>query len=196
MDTPDKKVDEFYLQALMLSEVVKRILKQKAEMRLSRKPVLELTPISEFMKRMRVSSFEKFDETTYISTVNFYATEQDLQINKSLGAIIVYIPESFLVYLFNDMGYPSLDEDDQDAMEDACGTFCNLVAGNFKAGLTQLGYKELVMSHFSSFTNEIINGVDFDPAQTEKYEIRFEVAARKSIFVDLTLATIPKEESI
>ena len=66
-----KNLDEFYVQALLLAEVTRRILSVKANVRLSSKPVMKVKPISEFRKRMRISSLEKFDTSTYISTINF-----------------------------------------------------------------------------------------------------------------------------
>ena len=74
----DEAVDKFYIQALMLAEVVRRILEKKADLALSAKPRLELKPITEFRKRMRVTSVTKFDEKTYISTVNFYENQEKL----------------------------------------------------------------------------------------------------------------------
>ena len=197
MEKPEEikeDLDEFYVQALMLAEVVRRILKQKADTELSRKPILELKPISHFMRRMRISSYEKFNETTYISAVNFFKTEEDMEEHNAVGAIVIYIGEDYIVRLFQDLGYPVFDEDDQESLEDACGTFCNLIAGNFKSGLAQLGYKDLFMSPFSSYRNEIINGVECDPDQLQKYEIHFEIKDKKRIVADLTMGILPKNE--
>ena len=188
-----KEPDENYVQSMLLAEVVKRIILKKAEIKLSRKPTFELKPISEFMKRMRVSSFEKFNEPTYISTVNFYETEEDMEKHRVLGTLVLYIGQEFLIRLFSELDYPYIDEDDQATLEDACGTFCNLIGGNFKSALIQLGYKELVMSHFSSYTNEVIDGVEYNTKQTQKSEIGFEIGGKKRIIADLILAAVPKK---
>lgn len=189
----NKKDNELYVQASLLAEVVKRILFKKAEINLSRKPTFELKPISEFMKRMRISSFEKFNETTYISVINFYDTDEDMEKHKAVGTLVIYIGGEFLIRLFSDLNYPVIDDDDQTTLEDACGTFCNLVGGNFKAALTQLGYKELLMSHFSSYTNEVVSGVEYNNTQKQKCEIKFEVNGKVQIIADLVLAELPKE---
>ena len=76
-------------------------------------------------------------------------------------------------------------------LEDACGTFCNLIAGNFKSGLTQLGYVELIMSHFSGFQNEILNGVEFHPSQKQMYEINYEIEGEKRIVTELCMGPVP-----
>lgn len=183
--------EAFRVQAFLLAEVVKRILKKRAEVDLSSKPVLRTKPITEFMRRMRVNSFDKFEGTTYISTVNFYFNENDMENHKALGAIVLYVPEDYIVKLLQKLNYPITDEEDQDALEDGCGTFCNLIAGNFKSGLLQLGYAELEMSHFSSFRNEILNGVEYHyPYEKEKYEISFEIGGQKSIVAELTLGPV------
>lgn len=184
------ETNEFYVQALLVAEVVKRILLKRAKLRLSTKPVIVLKPITEFVKKMRVVGLEKFNEKTFISTVNFYRNQKDEEANKAVGTLVVYIPESYVSTLIRQLGYPDVDEDDKDLIEDAVGTFCNLIAGSFKTGLTQLDYKELVMSHFSSYENEVIDGVEFDETQRHLYEISFEINGVKSIVVDLTMGPI------
>lgn len=191
-----KKPSEFYIQALLLAKVVERILSRKAGIDLSKPPRLELKPITEFVRRMRVSGLLKFNERTYIAAINLFKTEEDSEQHKAVGAIVLYIPETYVAKLFRELEYPSvIDEDDQEALLDACGTFCNLIAGNFKSGLTQLGYQELVMSHFSSYKNEVLNGVIYDPKQTRLYEISFEIRGEKRIVADLTMGPIPKVNS-
>ena len=56
-----KELDEYYVQALLLAEVVRRILEVKANVRLKKKPKIQRKPIAEFMKRMRVSTLGKFN---------------------------------------------------------------------------------------------------------------------------------------
>ena len=188
-----KDPDDLYVQALLLAKVVERVLKHRADIELSSAPKVELKPITEFIKRMRISGLTKFDERTYISTVNFYKNEKDGEQKKAIGAIIIYLPEMYVFKLLNELQYPAvIDEDDQAALLDACGTFCTIVAGNFKSGLTQLGYQELVMSHFSNYQNDVLNGVEYDPTQKELYEINFEIKGVKRIVADLTMGPILK----
>jgi len=188
----DKQAAEYYIQALLLAEVIKRILRKQGEIRLSNKPQITLKPITEFHKRMRVSGLEKFDEKTFISTVNYYVSKRALESHKSLGAVSIYIPEIYIVKLMQDLQYPVIDIDDEEGLEDACGTFCNLIAGNFKTGLMQLDYQELIMSHFSTFRNEIPDGVEIHPDQDELYEISFEIRGEKKIVADLAVGPLPK----
>ena len=128
--------------------------------------------------------------------INFYENEEKLENNKALGAIVLYIPEFHVVKLLNSLGYPVYDENDEVSLEDACGAFCNLIAGNFKSGLTQLGYKELAMSHFSSYQNDVINGVPFSPDQKHCYAIGFVIKGEKKMMIDLTMGRVPQEGEI
>ncbi|MBZ0167231.1 MAG: chemotaxis protein CheX [Candidatus Omnitrophica bacterium] len=185
------QLDERYIQALMLSRVIKRILKKRANLELSCNPVFIEKPIAEFMNRLKVSSLDKFNETTYISSINFYKDRASLAKHEALGALIIYVGESYLTELVKRLEYPDVDEDDPEAMLDAIGTFCNLIAGNFKAGLTQLGYIELVMSHFSGYENKVLLGVEFSPDQSWMYEIEFEVGGEKRIVAEFSMAPIP-----
>ncbi len=189
-------VNDFYVQALLLSEIVKRILDVKASIHLAKVSSVELKPIVDFMKRMRVSSLEKFEQSTFISTVNFYKNSSDMDNNVLIGLIILYIPEDYIDELLKKLEYPIDDEeeDEEEALEAACGTVCNLIAGNFKSGLTQLGYQELEMSHFSSYKNQIFNGVEYCKSRPQKYEISYEVKGEKKLVLDYNMGKIPKVE--
>jgi len=187
-----KKVDSLYVQALLIAEVVKRILWKRAEVRLSSAPIIRRVPIIDFMRKMRVWGLEKFEEEkVYISAVNFYRDSEDYENHRAVGALILYISETYIIKLFRDMGYPLLDDDDESSLMDACGTFCNLVAAKFKSGLIQLNYRELIMSHFMNYIDEIGPGVEYDVREKEKYEISFEISGKKRIVIDLTMGDIP-----
>ena len=189
----ERGIDELYVQSMLLSKVIRRTLKIRGDLQLSSEPFLERVSIVEFMKRMRIWSLEKFDTTTYISVINFYRSDEDMAHNKVLGAIVVYIGEQYVSDLLKRLGYPEPDDDDPEALEDACGTFCNIVAAKFKSGLIQLGYTEPVMSHFKSYRDEVINGVEFDIKQTEKYELSFEIKGDRRIMIDLTMGHLLKK---
>ena len=186
-----KQIDVFYMQALTLAKVVMRILTKKASISLSKDPDIVKKPITEFMQRMRVSSLEKFETTTYISTINFYGDDKALKEHRALGAIVLYVEEEYIVELLSRLNYPDVNTFDEEAIEDACGTFCNLIAGSYKNGLTQLGFKDLTMSHFSSYRNYVLNGVEYCYGQKFKYEICLEVNGIKRIYLDLTMGPTP-----
>ena len=67
-----KKYNDADLPAILLREVVLRILERKGQFKAKTSPFTQ-RQIVEFKKRMRVSSFDKFDNTTYISYINFYS---------------------------------------------------------------------------------------------------------------------------
>jgi len=190
----DNTTDDFYIQALLLAEVVKRILKRRGDMDLSEKPRFSIKPIVEFRKRIRVTGLEKFDEKTFISTINFYQEQEDLEADNVLGAVILYMPETYITKILQDLQYPIANEDDEEALSDGCGSFCNLIAGNFNTGLTQLGYQELGMSHFTTHLNNVVNGVEFSEGQVELYEMSFMIKKQKVIVTDLSMGSIPKVE--
>jgi len=187
-------VNDFYVQSLLLSEIVRRILDIKENIQKVKISQIEKKPVIEFMKRMRVTSLEKFDETTYISTINFYKSPEDLKKHITLGVVVVYIPEEYIDVLLRNLDYPVEDDADEDYLASACGTVCNLIAGNFKSGLRQLGYKELEMSHFSNYQNVILDGVEYCIEHPEKYEITFEIRNEKCLVVDYNMGKIPKLE--
>ncbi|MBF0484747.1 MAG: hypothetical protein HQL25_08605 [Candidatus Omnitrophica bacterium] len=152
------EITELNLQARIAAEVLKRILERRAGLKLSSNPKFISRPIVEFMRRMRITSFEKFDTTTAISVINFFVGKSIENRESPIGTIVIYVEFDYLVMLLQKLGYP-IEENDDSEMLDACGTLCNLIAGNFKSGLCQLGYVNLEMSHFMSFRNEIFEGV-------------------------------------
>jgi len=68
--------------------------------------------------------------------------------------------------------------------------------GKFNAGLTHLGFKELIMSHFSTYVNNVPEGIGFDPTQTKKYEITLNVNRVKRIMADITMGKVPKKKGV
>lgn len=195
-DKLNQLLDPFYVNALLLAEVVKRILDLKASMQMSKVSGFEIKPVTEFMRKMRVSSLDKFDSATYVSVINYFKNLDDMEKHKAVGTLVVYVEEEFIGDLLRKLDYPISedDEDDEKLLLDGVGTMCNLIAGNFKSGLTQLGYQELEMSHFISFRNEILNGVDYCLEQDKKYEISFEIKGKKRIVTELNLGSVPKAE--
>lgn len=185
-------IDELYVQSILLAKVFKRVLKARANFKLSSDPKMERVPIVEFCGRMRVWSLEKFKNTTYISSINFYKTEEDRQANKALGAIVLYIGEEYVAYLLQRLGYPEVS-DEPEELESACGTLLNLIAANFKNGLTQLGYKEPIMSHFLSCRAEVPGGIAYDNSCEEKYELSMELAGSRVVMLDLTMGDVEKK---
>lgn len=192
MDSPTdvKPSDPFYTQAVLLTKVIERLLQQKGRLYLSAKPQIRKVAIIEFMKRMRVWGLEKFQGTTYISTVIFYKDEKKLKKDEALGVLVIYIEEEYVNYLLDRMEYPIEDAYDTEALMDACGTLANLIAAKFKSGLVQIGLKDLAMSHFSSYRDQILNGVPYDRHQKSKYEISFEIKGVKRLVADLTLGPL------
>lgn len=185
--------DPFYIQALVLSKVVERILLKKADLRLSARPAIEKRPIVHFMKRIRINGLEKFDRKTYVSVVNYYRNREDERVHKAAGAVILYVAEEYVPLLLPRLDYLLEGYDDQEGMVDGCGAFCNLIAGNFKNGLSKIGYQELTMSNFSTHENYVVDGVEYDPRQTGIYEISFQIDGIRRIVVDLTMGPIDHE---
>ena len=185
-------MDENLVQALMMAEVVKRVLLKRAEIRLYQKPAIQKKEIVEFRQRMRVSGVTKFQDKTYIATVNFYKNAKDLMSQFPVGALVLYVPETYVDILMKKLQYPVFDLDDEEQLKDACGTFCNLIAGNFNTGLISLGYSQLEMSHFSTYENDILNGVEIPADQKYFYEISFTIDGEVKIVIDYIMGPIPR----
>lgn len=188
----EDSMDPKRVQAILLSKVIERTLKKRADISLSDKPEIKISAVVDFMKRMRVWCLDKFSKDTFVSFVTFYKTQEEMEKHLPVATILIYVIEDYLGYLIRRMGYPEPDDDDEEALVDACGTFTNIVAAKFKHGLTQIGYSELEMSHFSSYRNEILSGVEYDRSMKEKYEISFEIRGHKRIVAELVCGDIPQ----
>jgi hypothetical protein len=175
----------------VLSEAVSALLKERGYVRFSKPPVIQKQEIIEYRGRMRVFGLEKFEGPTYISAVNYYLTSRDMDEDKALGALVVFIEQKYLPFLLQSLRYPRVDELSKDAMLDACGALANLIAGRFKSEMKKAGFPALEMSTFSNHRDSAASGVAFHPQQRAKYELNFYIGGQKRLVVELTMGEIP-----
>jgi hypothetical protein len=83
-------------------------------------------------------------------------------------------------------------EEDEE-LKDATGTLLNVIAGQFKIDIVEIGYT-VEMSHFSNYRNSALRGVDFNPKQTDKYEISFDVDNQKRLVFELSMGEYPRKK--
>ena len=182
---------ELFTLAISLAEVIKTMFKKTGQTALSADPALEKRPIIEFMRKMRVFGMEKFENPTFIASINYYLNVKDMEDHRAVGAVIIYIEQGFVGKLLRLLHYPIIDEEDEDVLKDACGTLCNVIAGQFKVEIVKLGYNDLEMSHFSSYKNSAFQGIEFDAQQKEKYELSFFISDEKRLVVEMTMGPLP-----
>ena len=108
-----------------------------------------------------------------------------------LGALIVFIQADEIARLMWSFDYPRIDEDDDAAILDACGTLTNLIAGYFVKELRDLGRVHLQMSHFENYINTAVDGIAFASDETEKYAVDFWIKGTKRIVAELTMGPVP-----
>ncbi len=99
--------------------------------------------------------------------------------------MIVYLEKEFLPEFLRLLQYPYIDSDDEMEVKDGCGTLVNLIAGQYKREMADLGYKDVMMSPFESYINTAMDGVGIPKGVTEKYEISFEVDGTKRLVVEM-----------
>lgn len=179
--------EELFIMSFTLAGVVKQILENSGEIRLSSDPLIEKRPITSFTRRMRVFGMEKFDAPTFIGVINFYRNNDDLRRHRALGVLLVYIGQNYIYDLFKKLNYPEIDDEDDEALQDACGTLCNLIAGQFKSEVVRMGYESLEMSPFSHYRNNAFYGVEYDTSSQDKFEISFFIRDLKQIVVELAM---------
>ena len=87
--------------------------------------------------------------------------------------------------------YPPIDDESESALLDSCGTLCNILAGRFKSEIASAGYIELEMSHFSTFRNSAVPGVDFCASEFDLYTINFLIENEKRMVIDMSMGIVP-----
>jgi len=177
--------------ALILSQAVRKMIQVKGEYDLSRDPVMHPKAVVSFHQRLRVDGMEKFNARTVFSAVKFYTDAKSLELDKPLGALIIFVQADEIARLMWSFDYPRIDEDDDEMILDACGTLTNLIAGYFVKDIRDLGRVHLEMSHFESYINTAVNGIAFASDQTEKYVIDFWIKGTKRIVAELTMGPVP-----
>lgn len=181
-----------FTMSLGLAVAVRKIFREKAQVRLSREPIIEKKPITQFMRRMRVDPMEKFNAPTVVSYIHFYKNSKDQELQRPTGVLLSYIELAQLPRLLKLLDYPEIDEDDEEQVEDACGAVCNIIAGYFKTELLALGYPALDMSVFNSYINSVVNGVNYPEKAISKYEISYEVAGHKRLVTEMVMAPLTR----
>ncbi len=178
--------------AQSLAKSVEQLFFERNSIKFSQPPTIEKKIIIEYNGKMRAEGMEKFNDPTFISAINYYLTPSDMQKGKAIGAVITYIEQTYVTTLLKMLKYPLADDEDLDALADCCGTLCNIIAGAFKTELSKAGYRELEMSHFKSYRNTIVSGVDFCYSEREKYEITFFIKDQKRLMIEMSMGILPK----
>ncbi|MDE2028207.1 MAG: response regulator [Candidatus Omnitrophica bacterium] len=183
--------------ALALSAAIKKIFFEKSETTFSSEPRIEKHPITQFVHRMRVDAMEKFNATTACATVHFAVNQEALDRREYLLMLVVYLEQRFLPEFLRLLQYPYIEFDNEAEVMDGCGTVANLIAGQYKREMIQLGYKDLMMSPFESYINAPPDGLAIPRGVEDKYEISFDVEGTKRLVVELvTLDMLPKWKTI
>jgi hypothetical protein len=181
-----------FTMSLALAVAVRKILREKANARFSREPIIEKKPITHFMKRLRVDPMEKFNGPTVVSAIHFYKDVEQMNRSKPCGLLLTYVEIAHIASLLKLLDYPEIDEDEEEEVEDACGAICNIIAGYFKNELVVLGYPSLEMSSFESYINSVVNGVAYPLKSSFKYEVNYEIGGQKKIVTEMVMAPLTR----
>jgi len=177
----------------LLRKGVIALFKERGDVEFSSPPELVHKQIIEFDGKIRADGIDKFNnEITYVSAVNFYANQAEMEKKKTLGALITYVEKAYLVKLMKMLQYPPVDEDNEQALLDSIGTLCNIVSGRFKSEIKSAGYTDLEMSHFINYRNSAVVGIDFCPKEYYYYEMTCEIDGVRRLIIDMTMGVVPK----
>ncbi len=176
----------------ILCVALRKMLMDKGEIGLSREPLIRQKNIVAFQGRLRVDALEKFNTRAVFSAVKFYVDAAHLEADQPVGVLIIFAEVEEIGRLLWKMEYPRIDDDDEAAILDGCGTLANLVAGYFVKELGDRGYIHLQMSHFESHINTALNGIAFASGENKKAEMTFWINGEKRLVAELTMTPLPK----
>lgn len=179
--------------AEILQKGTEQLFLERGEVKFSKPPEKATVSITEYKGKMRADGMEKFNnEPTYVSAINYYLNAADMAKKKAIGVLIVYVPQVYMPRLMKHLQYPPVDDESEDALLDSCGTLCNILAGRFKSEIVTAGYVELEMSHFMTFRNNAVPGVDFCINEFEAYTINFSLENEKRMVLEMSIGVIPR----
>lgn len=178
--------------SLVLVTATKKILRQKGDIYLSAEPDIHEKEIVQFARRMRVDGLEKFGVRTVVASVNFYLDKNHMDHEQAIGVLVLYIPQEYIARLMWLMDYGRIKEDDDGESKESCGAVANLIAGCFVNELSANGYVFLQMSHFATYINTAVDGIDFYPQENVKHEIEFFIRDEKRLVAELSMGHLKK----
>ncbi len=176
----------------VLKKSIKALFMERGELKFSQEPEMVRRDILEYEGRMRADGMEKFNGPTYVATLNYYLNTSDMEKSKAVGVLVVYILQSYMAILMKKLKYPKVDDEDEDALKDSCGTLCNIIGGRYKSDISSNGYQELEMSPFATYRNSASDGVAFCFSEYEKVEISFFLDKEKKMVVEVSMGIVPK----
>ena len=159
----------------------------------SEEPKIEESEIIEYDGKMRVSGMEKFNNSSFLSVVNFYLNQGDMQRQKPKGALVLFFEAENTSKFLKAFGMRFADDEDDKSLMDACGQVCEAVAAEFKTELTRKGFVDLVVSKPRNYKNNVIEGIDYSQDQKTKQTVSFFYFKTKAIVGDLTMADLPRK---
>lgn len=177
----------------LLDQGTVALFKERGDIVFTSKPKKTIKRIIDSEGKMRADGMEKFDnEPTYVSAVNYFANEKDMAKRKTLGTLVVYVQQDYIAKMMKLLKYPPIDDESDAAMQDSCGTLCNIISGRFKSEISSAGYIELEMSHFMNYRNSAFSGVDFCPSEFDMYQLEFDIEGKKRLVIEMSIGAVPK----
>lgn len=189
----DKNFDVQVLNTTLMG-CIEEILGKMSGVSPTENPSVRTVDIIEYEGRMRVTGMEKFNAPSYVSVVNYYLNQSDLEKHRAKGAVVVFVDAENAGKLYKALGFAVPDDEDESSMLDACGELCNVLGGSFKNELSNMGFIDMSMSAPHNYKNTVMQGVEYSPDQETKQEFSFYYWKRKAIVVEVTLANIPQKK--
>ncbi|MFH0984856.1 MAG: chemotaxis protein CheX [Candidatus Omnitrophota bacterium] len=97
------------------------------------------------------------------------------------GGIVVYVSSQNIASVFGNLGIGS--DSSESEIKDACGEFCNVIAGTFKTEISALGFKDVTLTPPTNYFGTIDEDLEIDAVY--KYAISFSHGNAGLLMVDI-----------
>lgn len=143
---------------------------------------------------MQASGLRKFHGRSYVSVIYFYLSEKQSEKNEVFGTFVLYVRDSAAYALARSMGRTGQSEKNtEEVVMSAVGEICNIIAGNFKDGISNLGYKKLFTSTPQNYMDMVPQGAKvFDKGQKNYHEYNFYLGDVRAVVIDAVMADVPR----
>lgn len=171
-----------------LVKSVEKIFAKSNQIQIQGEPEIIERDIIEYDSRMRAYGMEKFNDACYISVIELYASQEQLESKDAHGAIILYVREDAADRLYRALDYRDFNETNEESMMDTCAEMMTNIAKQFVNDARSKGYSSLFTGTALKYMNKVDEGVRFNYDEKKFFEISFEIFKEKIVCLDITLS--------
>lgn len=163
---------------------VQKTIKTMSSEKFTTEPRITKRSIIPWRGKMKLFPMEKFHVPAFISVVHYYINQEDERRERPFATLLLYVEMVYTYNFLKNMGiavqgrqvdrYDEISEEDK-LLADCVGELMNIIAGNCRGELKNVGYPEFIMSIPQNYVYEIPDGVTVPAKIDDRYEFFFPI---------------------